>query len=286
MTTTTTPLNVLEQAFYDYAVQQQDVKTHYALQIIRSVQSVATVVGKEAQAIVTADILRWKTGWAGKKSTLRTRISHLRTFYAWLTMGGGQTPIPANLKVKVNRDDPYTPSAAEYQAMLPIVADSLPALRYLFHLLAGSGMRLNEALQMPRDAIDFDEEILTLSTETMQIKRDHGRHTICSPEGWAFLRSEAAQRVLMPLPLSERQVRYFCEKLTEAAGLRDRLTPHALRRYAANHWYWDLGMPAERVADLLGHASVDTTRTNYLERRTHKSATLAAEAARGGTDNG
>jgi integrase len=61
-------------------------------------------------------------------------------------------------------------------------------------------------------------------------------------------------------PMTAAGVEYACEKYGQLIGVR--LYPHMLRRtfgtkIARTH-------PIEVVADLLGHTSVDTTRTYYL----------------------
>jgi integrase/recombinase XerD len=162
---------------------------------------------KNASFITTQLALEWATqpahhqpsGWA-------QRLSFVRGFARYWSANDPRTEIPplGLLPFRPKRAHPYLYSEQEIQKLLDAAqrlppAQSLRPRSYdcLFGLLAVSGLRIREALQLQRGDVDLEEGLLTIR------------------------QTKFGKTRLVPIHASTR------EKLLRYAEHRDRLVPHA-----------------------------------------------------------
>jgi site-specific recombinase XerD len=144
--------------------------------------------------------------------------------------------------------------------------------RVLLSIGYGAGLRVSEAVKLKVKHIDASLGIIRVE----QGKGRKDRHVMLSPELLALLREwwgersckydqgvPAAERWLFPgrrkgLPLTPRQVTRLFHEAVTAAGIKKKVTLHALRHSFATHLF-DRGTDIRTIQALLGHEKLETT---------------------------
>jgi integrase len=250
-----------------------------------------------ASHITTELALRWATRPAeAQPSTWAWRLSMVRRFAAWHSGVERRTEIPPAglLPHRYQRKKPHIYSDEEIEKLLREAARlasprGLRAHTYttLFGLLAVSGMRVNEALNLDRSDVDLRHGILTIR----RTKFGKSRHVPVHPSTVDALKQyvEKRDRILSKSTqaffVSERGIRitdcmarYTFARLSQQLGLRVIAKSHGRgprlhdmrHRFAACtliHWY-RAGLDVERelpkLATYLGHVHINETYW-YLE---------------------
>jgi site-specific recombinase XerD len=205
-----------------------------------------TFLGAESTSHITTELaLRWATRPAhAQPSTWAWRLGMVRRFAAWYKTVDPRTEIPPAglLPHRYQRKKPHIYSAEEIKKILLQAAqlDSPKGLRAhtfttLFGLLAVSGMRVNEAVNLDRGDVDLLHGILTIR----RTKFGKSRHVPIHPSTVAELEQYARRRDrILPMTtaaffVSERgtritdcMARYTFAKLSQQLGLRSRAKGH------------------------------------------------------------
>jgi len=236
-----------------------------------------------------------------RATSIRQKIATLRSFVGYLReCHPAEAPVPgqARIRYRAQRRPRLTLSFEQLRALLdhlhertqasdaPDEHRRLLALRdhALFALLAGTGMRIGEALAITLDDLDLDRGQIQIHG-----KGGHERIVFCDlPELRDPLQRYVSARAQQPLrtpllfvngrdlgPLSSRAAQLRLRSLASEIGLPSGLTPHVLR-----HTYATLaierGANIKAVSQLLGHADVRVT----LQLYTHLSNDHLAEVFR------
>jgi site-specific recombinase XerD len=161
--------------------------------------------------------------------------------------------------------------SAEEAARLLAMAGNLKT-RVLLSIGYGAGLRVSEAVKLKAKHIDNSLGIIRVE----QGKGRKDRTVMLSPELYALLREWwpersqkydagvlPAERWLFPgrrkgLHLTARQVTRLFQETLEAAGIKKRVTLHALRHSFATHLF-DRGTDIRTIQALLGHEKLETT---------------------------
>jgi integrase/recombinase XerD len=211
----------------------------------RVLRGFAAFADRQDTAHITVDLfLRWKAAF-GKANydTWSARLGMVRVFARWLQGHDPRTEVPpAGLIVgKLRRGRPYIYSDSEIAAIVTR-AEGLRS-RYdlrgwtcstLFGLIAVTGLRINEALRLDDDDIDFDAGVITVkrskngrarfvpiaasTVRQLLIYRDERVRLLGTTEN-AFFRNEDGRR------LSDGSARYNFAIVSQDIGLR------AVQRY-------------------------------------------------------
>jgi len=183
-----------------------------------------------------------------------------------------------------------------------ISACSNPRDRAFIALLARTGIRISEAVQLKTSDIDFQRGILTIVhlKEKSRLKCPHcreslgKRHVFCPSCGnkvdkairekveqrrqrmipvdrntlqlideYLQWRRKFPYRGALVFPFSRQRGWQLVEKLGRRAGIKG-LHPHSLRHLLATTWV-NKGLDVRKLQLLLGHASVSTT-MEYVDR--------------------
>ena len=165
---------------------------------------------------------------------------------------------------------PQILSADEAKRLLTMAGN--PQVRMLFSIGYGAGLRVSEVVKLKVKHIDSSLGIIRVE----QGKGKKDRHVMLSPETLALLRAwwkvrtnrddhgvAAGERWLFPgrrkgLHLTARQVSRLFIETVEAAGIKKKLTLHALRHSFATHLF-DRGVDIRTIQALLGHEKLETT---------------------------
>jgi len=212
---------------------------------------------------ITVDLfLRWKAVFGkADNSTWSTRLGMVRVFARWLQAHDRRTEVPPAglIAGKPRRARPYVYSDEEVVAIVTRAA-SLSS-RYelrgwtcstLFGLIAATGLRINEALQLDDDDVDLDAGVITVkrgkngrarfvpiavsTVDRLRIYRLERMRLLGASAG-AFFRNDNGHR------LRDGKARYNFAVVSQALGLREAQRfcrngrgprIHDLRHYSGN----------------------------------------------------
>lgn len=248
-----------------------------------------------AEVITTALALRWALAPAeATTATCARRLAHVRRFAVWMTAADPRTevPSPALLPSRYQRRRPYIYREEELDrivreaAQLPSPSGLRgPTYATLFGLLAATGLRLGEALDLDRDDVDLRSGVLAIrrakfgksrfvpvhdsARNALQRYAEQRDRLIAHPTCPAFLLSPRGTR------LRQGTVRYTFAVVSRAVGLRAPASAyrhgHGPRLHDMRHtlaantlvrWYRE-GREVERelpkLATYLGHTHVADT---------------------------
>lgn len=212
-----------------------------------------------------------RRGLAG--ATVTRRRSSLRGFHAFLARVGGQPQDPLALSPAPRRERklPHALALHEIEALLaqPAGEEALALRdRALLELSYACGLRVSELVGLERSGVDLPGRALTVLGKG-------GKERIV-PFGRAAAAALAAwlERGRPQLAARARHDHVFCNARggtlgrmgwwkilrghARAAGLAERVHPHALRHSFATHLL-EGGADLRVVQELLGHASITTT---------------------------
>ena len=165
---------------------------------------------------------------------------------------------------------PQILSADEAKRLL-MMAGNLQ-VRMLFSIGYGAGLRVSEVVRL--QVRHIDSSLGVIRVEQGKGKKD--RQVMLSPETLELLREwwkartnkydlgvPVEERWLFPgrrkgLHLTPRQVSRLFHETVEAAGIKKKLTLHALRHSFATHLF-DRGVDIRTIQALLGHEKLETT---------------------------
>lgn len=135
--------------------------------------------------------------------------------------------------------------------------------RAILMTLYSAGLRLNELRHLQvkdinstkmqirvREGKGGKDRNVVLSRTLLDVLRHYFRQY--RPESWLFYYQTPQQ------PLDDRTVQRMVRRLSEKAGLRDRITPHTLRHSFATHLL-ERGTQLPYIQELLGHRNPRTT---------------------------
>ena len=240
-----------------------------------------------SQFITTKLALEWATQSPRASTNSQAgRLAMVRGLAKYVRADDPRTEIPAaDLLPRHNhRNTPYVYSQSEVEELIRACGklDSL-LLRHtyatLVGLLAVTGMRLGEAINLDRSDIDYDCQVITIRrgkfgkarelpvhATTIQALRDYSKkrdQILGRPRTASFFLSQAGTRLL------PQNVWYIFDTLRRATGLQCRLPKpriHDLRHTFAVRtlmkWYAEEGDVGRRVAQLstyLGHVNPSST---------------------------
>ncbi len=199
-------------------------------------------------------------------------LSAVRGFYAFAAahMGFAEDPAGDVASPKIGLALPKGLREGEVDALLEAPDTSTPLGlrdRAMLELLYASGLRVSEIVGLPRASVDLEAGIL-------RVEGKGGRQRLVpfgkSAGRWLERYLESARprldRARSPLlflsargsGMSRQRVWQLVEAYGRAAGIRSRLTPHALRHSFATHLL-EHGADLRALQMMLGHADIATT---------------------------
>ena len=258
-----------------------------------------TFVEEQGASHITTELaLQWaKEPADALPSTWNWRLGMVRRFAAWRCATDPRTEVPAEglLPHRYRRKSPYIYTDDEINKLIQAAGDlyssrGLRSQTYstLFGLLAVTGMRINEALNLDRDDVDLVDGILRirrtkfgksrlvpLHVSTREALKDYAEtrdRLLAGTSTPAFFVSERSTRI------TEYSTRYTFAKLSQRIGLRESAKGHGRgprlhdmrHRFAARtlvNWYRagrDVEHEIPKLATYLGHVHVSDTYW-YLE---------------------
>lgn len=191
-------MSKLRTALDEYLTMRKGLGYKYEHQTRRLADFVAFMEKRKATAITTKLALAWATLPPGRHASWALRLSDVRGFARHLANFDTRTEVPpVGMLPGWKRAKAYIYSDAELDALLT-AALALPpenglrrwTYHTLFGLIAATGMRLSEAIQLERDDVDLETGVLTLRQAKFSKSRLVPLHATTN----AALRSYAARR--------------------------------------------------------------------------------------------
>jgi integrase/recombinase XerD len=249
----------------------------------RDLRSLSGFRGGPVGEATTEELEGWLAGLRAdglSPATLARRLAAVRSYYRHQVLLGARSDNPAaELRPpRRTRSLPRTLSPAESERLIDAAAGVTPRAmrdRALVELLYGAGLRVSEAVGLPRGAVDLEarlvrvvgkgekERIVPLGRPAADALRRYlalGRpHLDRRHRPDLFLNARGG-------PLTRAGAFLILRRLAEKAGLEPgRVHPHLLRHSFATHLL-EGGADLRSVQEMLGHADLSTT-----ERYTHVS---------------
>lgn len=206
------------------------------------------------------------------RTTAQRRLSSLRSFLKFLKKEGRgpDGELPSTGGFRKAKSLPKALSFEQITALLNAPNTKTPEGlrdRALFELVYGAGLRISEALTMPMDWLDLDDEVLRVTGK-------RGKTRVVPLPGetakWVrrYIQEARGKLIKKPCPLLilsdrglplMRQTAYKrLAAICKAAGLPPGIGPHTLRHSYAVHLLKG-GADLRAVQELLGHESIATT---------------------------
>ena len=279
---------VLEHSFYGISITQENVEptdstvpldafiaakkvegcSEKTLAYYRkTVQDMLESVGKPAQQIVTDDLRKYLSDYQIIRGASKVTIDNIRrilgSFFAWLEDEDYilKSPVRRIHKVKTTKvvKDTYSDEALEK------MRDNSRSLRDLaiIDILASTGMRVGELVQLNREDINFEErECVVLGKGNKERMVYFDARTKIHLQNFLDSRSDGSSALFVGLRaphnrLSIGGVESMLRELGKVLSI-PKVHPHKFRRTLATTAI-DKGMPIEQVQQLLGHQRIDTT---------------------------
>jgi len=207
-------------------------------------------------------------------------LSTTRAFYRWLfeTRRIGRNPAAGLRNPKLPKRLPAFLTEPESAALLDLEPPcDFPSARLacLLELLYAAGLRVSELTGLDLQDVLMDQRTLRVlgKGRKERLVPFHAKAAAALEAYLAHRRAFLAGRGLPPTAallvnqrggrLTPTSVRAFLAAALEAASVRARVSPHALRHSFATHLL-SRGMDLRAIQELLGHASLSTT-----QRYTH-----------------
>jgi site-specific recombinase XerD len=219
-------------------------------------------------------------GQRGLDPSSQARIlSTTRAFFRWQWETGRikSNPAPGLRNPKQAKKLPAFLTEGESEALLQLpepVDFATARLRALMELLYASGLRVSELVGLDLQDLLSDRTLRVLGKgrkERLVPYHEAAESALKSYMG--YREAMMAEKGFPPIPaiflnqrggrLTPTSVRTFLDKALEAAAVRAKVSPHALRHSFATHLL-NAGMDLRAIQELLGHASLSTT-----QRYTH-----------------
>lgn len=198
-----------------------------------------------------------------RPATVRQELGVLRAALNWSAKKDWITKAPYIWRPGQQKPRERHLTREEFDKLL--TAAAMPHVRLYMLLAIHTAGRMQAILDLTWDRVDLERRILTLATPD-QDARSKGRATVKINKTLFAALTDARKGGVTDYVIEwgGAQVGTVKKAFREAcirAGIKG-CTPHTLR-HTATVWMVTAGIPMEKVAKFLGHASPDTTRRHY-----------------------
>ncbi|HUM62763.1 MAG TPA: tyrosine-type recombinase/integrase [Anaerolineaceae bacterium] len=232
-----------------------------------TIHKMLAAISKPVREINTDDLRRYLANYQKEHSSSKVTIDNMRriysSFYGWLEDEDYilKSPVRRIRKIKTEKTikDTFSDEGLEQ------LRDACEEIRdlALVDLLASTGMRVGELVQINREDINFHErECVVLGKGSSERVVYFDARAKIHLLNYLESRSDdnPALFVSLTLPRERLQIGGVETRLREIGKRADmqKVHPHKFRRTLATRAI-DKGMPIEQVQRLLGHVKIDTT---------------------------
>lgn len=197
--------------------------------------------------------------------TIHTELGHLRMVLLWAKKHKMIDNVPAiERPAKPEAKDSYL-TREEVKGL--VEAAKTPHIELAIRLLIGTGARIEAALQLTWDRVDFNRGMIQLRNPFDKAKRK-GRATVPMNDALQLYLKVAKQAALTPFVIewAGEPVKSIKRGLKSAGAAikRPDVSPHMLRHSAAV-WLAEDGHSMWEISQFLGHNDIKTTTRTYAK---------------------
>lgn len=290
--------DIMVQAFVQYLESERNESRHTVLAYLRDIAQLAEFVFGESDAIVwrlvqksaARSFLASIAAMEAAPTTIRRKLSALRTFYKFLAREGAVEKNPFSIikGPKLSRELPDVLSVNEITEIMDYlqrevdraISENESTLvvylrkrnKALFELLYSCGLRISEALSLTKGELYLEEQYVrvfgkgrkericplgsyAIAATKEMLKQEHevwgGATNLSSGATYIFKNKLGKQ-------LTPRSVERILHDILVAVGISGEYTPHSFRHSFATHML-DAGADLRVVQELLGHENLSTT---------------------------
>lgn len=222
------------------------------------------------------DLRRWHVWLRGERLSDRSIINYtkaVKRFCSWLV---DEQYLPTNPAVVLRIRDtgqkmPRAISEGDYMRLLYLAKETNPRMHLFILLLADTGARVAELVNVLVDDIALDHDrkrgrIMVIGKGDKRRRVNFGRQTYRVLTSWLLFRQDN-HPYLFPSsvtggPLTTNHIRAWLGRLAAAAGCQGRVNPHSFRHRFARI-YLQRGGDMGSLSRLLGHSSITVTQQYY-----------------------
>lgn len=230
--------------------------------------------------VTRQDVRRWVAHLSDqlRDSSVRAKVSAVSSLYRHIVAEGMVDASPAeSVRRPKGESEPRLGLTLDRaRALIAAAADHSPRALALVWLMAGAGLRVDEACRARIE--DLAGDLLTVT-----VKGGHRQIKPLSPPALSAVRSAIDDRTDGPIvlnrdgaPMKPWSAQELIAQLGVSAGIEEKVYPHILRHTAAT-LALEAGAPVEDVSALLGHRSIETT-LRYIRNRDVLGGTRQAAA--------
>lgn len=232
-----------------------------------TIRKVLVSIGKEIKSVTTDDLRLYLDDYQRDSNVSKVTVDNIRrilsSFFSWLEDEDYilKSPVRRIHKVKTCKTvkETYTDEALE------LMRDNCETARDLaiIDLLASTGMRVGELVNLNRSDIDFEgRECIVLGKGNKQRKVYFDARAKIHMQDYLNNRADDNDALFVSLQKPYERLKISgVEIRLRSLGRKlniSKVHPHKFRRTLATMAI-DKGMPIEQVQQLLGHQSIDTT---------------------------
>jgi len=222
-----------------------------------------------------ADLGRYLTELRGRGLSARSAsraLSAVRGFYGFAAahLSFQEDPTADMTNPKIGLALPKSLSEEDVESLLETPDTATPLGlrdRAMLELLYASGLRVSEIVNLPRDAVDMEAGILRVTGKGgkqrlvpfgKSASRWLARYLESARPGLDGKRSQKLFLSVRGASMTRQRFWQLIEGYGRKAGIRARLTPHALRHSFATHLL-EHGADLRALQMMLGHSDIATT---------------------------
>ena len=232
-----------------------------------TITNALTSINKPVKQIVTDDLRLYLDTYQQRNNAGKVTIDNVRrvlsSFFSWLEDEDYilKSPVRRIHKVKTGKTVKETYSDEALEIMRDHAENSRDLA--MIDLLASTGMRVGELVQLNRDDIDFENrECIVFGKGNKERKVYFDARAKIHLQNYLTERSDENPALFVTLlrPYARLKISGVEIRLRELGRKLNipKVHPHKFRRTLATMAI-DKGMPIEQVQQLLGHQSIDTT---------------------------
>lgn len=265
-----------DTGFAEYLILECDLKKRTAERTIKNIKRIRLITGPDINESSVRKLVKTLRGEGYAPSYINNLINSLNHYWSYLGNKEGFN----KYRLKVPRKINPVLTTEEVEAIIETRPHRSRDNKYyvdidkcydiLFEFLATSGCRINEALQIKIEDIDFSREVFILN----ETKTDEPRVVPLSPsmaetiQNWIDQRSACPSDFLFASqdkingqegkPLSRRIVAKTLKNRAEAAGITKTVHPHMFRRYLMTELA-NQNVSVFKIQKIVGHKNLSST---------------------------
>jgi len=239
----------------------------------KGVARVAAVAGQHVEAYRD-----WRLTQEVSGATVNRAIRVGKAAWSWAVRAGiaRANPFKGVKPIKLAQYEPRNLNDLEIKTVLEVAREHFPGYFPMVAIGLYAGLRIGEILALDWSDVDWRGSVIRIRCdETFHTKSRKPRTVPLAAELRAILEPlRAPAGLCFPSPKADEQGRpkpYYATAVTHAyeriaAKAKVDFTSHDLRRTFAGILANRFGVPATRIRDYLGHASLATSETYYVGR--------------------